>query len=227
MSWVAGAIGGAALVGAIVNSNAANNAASAQRDAANSANATSMAQYNQTRQDQMPWLNAGKDALGQIQSQMPDLSRSFSMADFQNDPGYAFRMQEGQKAIERSAAARGGGNSGATMKALNAYNSGQASQEYQGAYDRFNNDRTQRFNKLASLAGLGQTAAGVDASAGASSAANISSNTLSAGNASAASSIAQGNAINSAIGNGMNTWMNYQYMNKQPALPELTDYYQK
>jgi hypothetical protein len=57
--------------------------------------------------------------------------------NFQADPGYQFRMQEGQKAIEGSAAARGTQLSGATMKALAKYGQNLASDEYGKAYDRF------------------------------------------------------------------------------------------
>lgn len=215
MSFVAAAVVTSAVVGYGAASNAANSAADSQTNAANQANATSMAQYNQTRADQEPWRQAGISALGDLKNQMPDINRSFSAADFQNDPGYAFRMAEGQKAIERSAAARGG-SSGATMKSLVRFGQGTASDEYNNAYNRFNNDRTNRFNKLSSMAGLGQTANNVNAQAGMNNANNVSANQMAVGNANAANSIAQGNAINQTIGNGMNTWMNYQYMNKGP-----------
>lgn len=206
---IAGAIGGA-----LITSNAMGNAAQTQADAAGAASAVSNAQYQQTRTDQAPWRAAGGDALNQINEQMGNYNHDFSMADFTADPGYQFRMQEGQKAIERSAAARGGLNSGATMKALDAYNSGEASQQYQQAYTNFNNDKTQRFNRLSSLAGLGQTATANTGAAGANNANNISQNIIGAGNAQAAATIGQGNAINNGIGQGINTWMQQQYLNR-------------
>lgn len=60
---------------------------------------------------------------------------------FQKDPGYDFRMQEGQNAIESSAAARGGQLSGATLKALAKYGQDYASNEYQNAYGRYVDQR--------------------------------------------------------------------------------------
>jgi hypothetical protein len=136
------------------------------------------------------------------------------MADYQEDPGFKFRLAEGQKAIERSAAARGGLNSGATLKALTNYGQGAASEEYQNAYNRFNSDRDQRFNRLASIAGVGQTATNQVSQAGQSAANAIGQSQMAVGNANAANAIAQGNVVNNAIGTGMNTWMQYQMMNK-------------
>lgn len=216
MAWgVTAAVAGSALLGYISSSNAANSAADAQTNAANAANATTWNMYQQQRQDQQPWMQAGQNALGQLQQQMPDLNRDFTMADFQqSDPGFAFRMQEGQKAIERSAAAKGGLNSGATMKALARYSQDYASNEYQNAYSRFTNDRTNRYNRLAGLAGVGQQSVNQVGSYGSNAANNVSQNQMGMGNAQAANYIAQGNAVSNA-GNGMaNSWMNYQLMNR-------------
>jgi len=86
------------------------------------------------------------------------LDRSFTLADFNKDPGYQFRMDEGARGVDASAAARGGVLSGGAMKALERYRQGFASDEYGKAYDRFNNDLTSRYNRLAGLAGTGQQA---------------------------------------------------------------------
>jgi hypothetical protein len=88
-----------------------------------------------------------------------DLMRTFTTEDFQTDPGYAFRQQEGQRAIESSAAARGGALSGGAVKEAMRYNSGLASQEYGNAWNRFQAEQNDRYNRLASIAGVGQTAA--------------------------------------------------------------------
>jgi hypothetical protein len=102
--------------------------------------------------------------------------RNFGTSDFQADPGYAFRLSEGMKALDRTAASRGGLLSGATLKGAQRYGSDLASQEYQNAFNRyqanraqqaqeygnaFNRFQTERINTLAplqSLAGVGQSA---------------------------------------------------------------------
>lgn len=183
-------------------SGAAKDAAKIQANAAKDANATQKYMFDQTRADAEPWRNAGVDALGQISSNMGDYTRDFTMADFNADPGYAFRLAEGQKAIERSAAAKGGLNSGATLKSLAKYGQNTASEEYANAYNRFNNDRTTRFNRLSSLAGIGQTANSGIANAGQNYANNVSANQIGVGNAQAAASVVGGNNMRNMLGQG-------------------------
>lgn len=62
-----------------------------------------------------------------------------------DDPSYGFRFQEGQRALERSAAARGGLLSGGTARRLARYGQDYASNEYMN-----------RFNRLGVIAGMGQ-----------------------------------------------------------------------
>ena len=67
--------------------------------------------------------------------------KNFGAGDFQADPGYAFRLSEGMKALDRTAASRGGLLSGATLKGAQRYGSDLASQEYGNAYNRFQANR--------------------------------------------------------------------------------------
>lgn len=218
MTWGYIAVAGATLIGAKVSSDNANKSASAMQNAAKDANSTQLYMYDQTRQDQAPYRDAGKNALGQMQN--PNFQQDFNWndpgTDNVKDPGYAFRLAEGNKAINAAAAARGMGNSGATLKALTKYGQDYASNEYNNAYNRFNTNQTQRFNRLASLAGVGQTANGQTAAAGMNAANQMGSNILGGANAAAAATMAGGNAINGAIGRGMNGWMDYQMMQKKP-----------
>jgi hypothetical protein len=117
--------------------------------------------------------------------------KDFSAADFQADPGYAFRLQEGIKALERSAAARGTVLSGGTLRELARYNQGFASNEYQNAYNRFQQNRATRFNQLASISGLGQTTATQLGQLGSESATNIG-NLIVGGQTAAAAARASG-----------------------------------
>lgn len=146
--------------------------------------------------------------------------KPFSTSDFQVDPGYQFRQQQGEQAIERMAAARGGLNSGRAAKDLASFNSGLASQEYQNAYGRYNNDyltgfnafntnQNNIYNRLMGVTGVGQSAANALAGIGSNTANQISNNTLQAGNAAAAGIVGQQNAINSGIGSVTNALMGY------------------
>jgi hypothetical protein len=214
---VAAAIIGGAVIGGVASNMASSKAANAQEDAANKASETELQQYYQNRTDQQPWREAGVGALGQMTAGTAaggDFNRDFTLADFTKDPGYDFRQQQGQRGVEASAAARGGVLSGAALKGLARYNQDYASGEFQNAYNRFNNDRTQRFNRLASIAGVGQTATRDVAQQGAQVASNVGNNIIGAGNAQASSYVGQANSINNTVGTLGNWYMQQQYLNK-------------
>lgn len=157
--------GGLSLVGSVLGSNAQSdavqNAANTSASASNYAADIQKQMYDQTRADQTPWRDAGVNALAQLNSGTAaggSLVRPFSMSDYQADPGYAFRLSEGIKALDRSASARGQLASGSALKAAERYGQDYASNEYQNAYNRYQSNQTNQFNRLASMAGLGQTA---------------------------------------------------------------------
>lgn len=197
------------MVGAAASSMASSRQAGAARDAANMA----QGQYAQTRADEAPWRQAGVQALGQLNTLTApggELNRNFSMADFQADPGYQFRMQQGLQALQGSAAARGGLLSGAALKGIEQYGQGLASQEYGNAFNRFQEQGTNRFNRLASLAGLGQQATQFTGAQGAQAAGQAGNYLTQGANAQAAGIIGAANAVNSGVGN----WMDYQNMQR-------------
>jgi hypothetical protein len=130
--------------------------------------------------------NFGKYATAEYKTSAYDPNeafRDFTMADFQEDPGYAFRMKEGLRAVDQQAAARGGLISGNALKASQAYGQDMASQEYTNAFNRyqaqrgfkagefgnqFNRFQTERGNTLSpyqNLAASGQAAAAGSAGA--------------------------------------------------------------
>jgi hypothetical protein len=161
---------GTALLGsAIIGGMAANRASKSQAGAADRAGALQKEvadeqvalqreQFNRQLELQAPFREAGVNALNKLAPLASEYT-PFGMAQFQQDPGYAFRMSEGMKALERGAASRGGLMSGATMKGLQRYGQDLASQEYQNAFNRYGVERERRLNPLQSLAGVGQTSA--------------------------------------------------------------------
>lgn len=147
-----------------------------------------------------------------------DFTRDFTLADFQKDPGYDFRLNQGLDSVQGSRAARGSMLSGATLKALQDYGSDYASSEYGKAYDRFNNDRTQRFNRLATVAGIGQTANNNVGTAGANYANQAGSNLMSGANASAAGTVGTANAVTGGLSNLQSLYQLNQMNQKTPGL---------
>lgn len=116
--------------------------------------------YNRGMGLQQPYADIGTQGAGMLGDALASgaLTQRFGDTAFQADPSYQFRKQQGMDGIESSAAARGGLLSGAAMKALNAYNSNLASQEYGAAYDRFNNDQNGLYSRLMGVTQMGQGA---------------------------------------------------------------------
>ena len=147
------------------------------------------------------------------------MAKPYTTADMYNDPGYAFRLNEGIKALDRSAAARGGLLSGAQLKAVNRYGQEYAANEYANAFNRQQLERASILNPLQSVAGQAQTSANTLTNAagnlGAGEAAALmaggnamAANTLGAGNAAAAGLIGAGNARASGYVGSANAWGN-------------------
>ena len=152
----------------------------------------------------------------QRQQQSPDFgkyTRDFGMQDFQQDPGYAFRMSEGLKALDRQAAARGGLISGAALKAAQREGQNQASQEYMNAFNRYQTNRSNQLNPLQSLAGQALSSANTLGTAGQNYANQAGEAYMGAGNARASGYIGQGNALAGALNQGINAFGYNQRMN--------------
>ena len=187
----------------------------------------------------VPTVASGSTVNGGVpQVSLPAATPNTSLGDFgslmqpfqaptdvteQNDPGYQFRLAQGMKAIQQSAAARGGLLTGGTAKALNDYAQGQASDEYQNVYNRayntFETNQANRFNRLAAIAGIGQTgtaqllgagnsAAGIGAGIAGNIGGQVGSSLQNAGASRASGYAATGNIFGNAIGGSTNNLAN-------------------
>jgi hypothetical protein len=201
----AGAIGGGALSAhaagkaADAQSAAAQQAAALQHQDAQAALDFQKKQYADQQKNMAPWLQAGKTDLATLQGQLPSLTAPFAekfkaptAATEQNDPGYQFRLQQGMKALQNSASARGDLLSGNTLAATTQYGQDYASgeygnvynramQEYQNRFNVYNANQTNKFNRLASLSGVGQTSAQQLGQSGQAAANNVSNTLLTSG----------------------------------------------
>lgn len=139
------------------------------------------------------------------------LQRRFTAKDLAEgiDPGYQFRLQQGEEATRRAANVGGGQLSGNTLKALNDYSQNAASSEYANAFNRFQTERGNIYNTLASIAGLGQTSLGQTGAQSATASGNIGNALANAGSAAAAGTVGRANAI----GGTVQSLANQYYMN--------------
>ena len=202
----------AALVGnALIGAGAAKSAASTQAAAQQQANQLLAQQYQQQRADLQPYSAAGVNALSKFQG-MADYT-PFGTSQFQADPGYAFRLSEGQKALERSAAARGGLLSGGTGKRIAAYGQEAASQEYQNAFNRYQTERAAKLAPYQSLINVGQASAAGQANAAGNYGVQAGQGLTNIGGAQAAGTVAGANALGSGLGQYLNYTSNENLAN--------------
>lgn len=188
---------GATGLGAASQIIAGNKASNAQQKGIEAGIAEQRRQYDTTREDFAPWRTAGTAALGTLTRAYGLDGQPADRSTFFTSPGYEFRRDEGIKAVERSAASRGLLKSGAAVKGIERFAEGNAA----GEYDSW-------WNRLAGLAGVGQSAAGSTAQAGMNAANNITNASIAGGNARASSYANTGSAINSGINNVLFSYLN-------------------
>jgi hypothetical protein len=206
--WTAAAIAGSAVIGAY----SSNKAAKAQEEAARAGTAEQRRQFNRQVELQEPFRQAGVNAL-------PDLISAsrytpFDYEAYQNDPGVGFRFREGLKALDRSAAARGGLLGGNQMRGVTQFGQELASQEYGNAFNRYQAERAARLNPLQSLAGMGQTNAATMAQQAGQYGQNMAQNAATMGNIRASGYMNTANALTGAAGQGLNYYQNQQMMDR-------------
>lgn len=135
------------------------------------------------------------------------------------DPGYWFRLQQGEQALKNSAAAGSGALSGAALKDLLGYNQDMASTEYGNAFNRYQTQQGNIFSRLFSIAGLGQSAAADVGNAGTAASGQAGQAVSNAGTAAGSGIVGGANAITNGA---TNAWLWRQFSQPQTAGPVST-----
>ena len=208
MGWMAAAMVGSALIGA----DAAGSAANVQAGAADRAAGLQQEQFERQVELQAPFREAGVRALPELEA--ASRYTPFGMQQFQADPGYGFRLSEGQKALDRQAAARGGLISGAALKGAQRFGQEMGSQEYTNAFNRYQTERQARLNPLQSLAGMAQTSVGQLGQAGQAMASGVGEAGAAAAQARASGYMGGANALSQ----GLSSYMGYSQGQDRNAL---------
>jgi hypothetical protein len=233
MSGIATAIVGSAVIGGV----AASSAADTQADAAEAGQRQQKEMFDVQNKQLAPQRAAGYNALNQIGSMLPGesqtynaqgnvvvdadgnpvmqtgsgyLTKQFSNEDLnaQLAPNYAFQLGQGQQANRYAQNAAGGLIGGNAIKSLQDYTQDYAGNAYQQAFNNYQGQRTNIYNTLAGIAGLGQAANQTSAALSANTANAMSSLGVGAANASAAGTVGVANAI----GGGVNSLGNMNYL---------------
>jgi hypothetical protein len=218
--YAAGAMALGSIAGGVISAGGARDAARTQADAANSAAALQKEQFDQQMALQEPYRQAGLTGQNRLMELLGlggnagaagygQYARDFSMQDFQQDPGYAFRLGEGLKAMGHQAGARGGLISGQTMKGMENYRQGLASQEYGNAFNRYQTNRQNQLQPLGNLMSSGQAAASNQAGQAGQYGVNAGNLMGQAGQATAAGQMGAANSIGNALSSSASAYGNY------------------
>jgi len=222
MGQIAATQGLTGLGSALIGSSAAQKAADIQSAAAQNATALQGQMFNQINQQQAPYRTAGYNALNQLgglgagQYQQYDaagnpttmgtgsgyLTKQFGPADLQAGlaPNYDFMLQQGQMANQRAANVGGGAIGGNALQGLNKYTQDYAGNAYQNAFNNFQSQRTNIYNTLAGIAGIGQTGQTATNTAGANLANAQSQLGVGSAAAQAAGQVGTAGAYGNALG---------------------------
>ena len=214
MLAVAGGSAASSVIGGAMKGRAAKRAANAQVQSAAEASRLQREMFAEQTRLQEPFRQGGITGQNRIMELLGiggdaaagdygRYGRDFAMSDYEADPGYAFRLSEGNKALERSAAARGMVMSGQMFKGAQRFGQDLASQEYQNAFNRYQTNRSNQLNPLGTLMASGQGASNVLTGAAGVLGGQLGENAMGAGNARASGYVGSANAYADAI-SGLN-----------------------
>lgn len=142
------------------------------------------------------------------------LLHNFDNNDFVADPGYQFRLDEGTKGIDRSAAARGGYDSGATLKALARYNQDYASSEFSNASNRDSANKSRIYDFLSGVENRGANAKDTVASTAVGVANNAGNNSINGANTQGNYQVNGAAGLNNSIQGGIGNYLYNQQMQR-------------
>jgi len=201
---IAWAIGGAAvagLVGSSMQANAAKSAANTQADATAAAQNQVLAAGQQGAQQYAPYQNLGQTGVNALGANLPYLTSQFTNADLNANlaPNYDFMLKQGQGATIQNANVGGGGSN--VNLANQVFTQNYAQNAYQQAFNNYQAQQTNIYNRLSGIAQTGLTGATGAANAMIGTGTNVAGLTSGLGNAQAASTIGQANAYAGGINN--------------------------
>jgi hypothetical protein len=226
MTWVTAAVvGGGAVLNYVSGQNqakAAREAAQLQADAAANAQRIQQEQFNLINEQQRPQRELGYKGVNQISEMMPYLTKQFGPQDLQAGlaPNYDFMLSQGQGINAAKANQAGGMIGGNALQGLNQFTQDYAGNAYQNAFNNYQTGQTNIYNRLAGIAGIGQTAQGAVNAAGTNLANNLSSLGVGSAAAQGAGTIGAANAYGNAASNIANNATLASLMYKPAVTPQ-------
>ena len=194
---------GSTVVGGMMQGDAARSAANTQADAQRQAQAQILAAGREGAQQYDPYIKLGQTGTNALNANIPYLTSQFSNADLNSQlaPNYQFGLQQGQGTTNAAANASGGMMSGNALQGLNQFNQNYAQNAYQQAFNNYQAQQTNIYNRLAGISGIGLQGATGAANALIGTGTNVGNLTTGIGNAQAAGTIGQANAYGNTLQN--------------------------
>lgn len=206
---------GASLASGLIGAGASKSAADTQANAANNATNAQLSMFNTINSQQQPYRDAGYSSLNTIQSMLPKFTHSFDTNDLNSNlaPNYQWALNQGLGAVKNAGNAQTGLLSGNTLKGIADYATNAAGNAYQQAFNNYNANQTNIYNRLSNLAGLGQTANANAGQAGTALAGNAGNSMIAAGQAQGSGTVGAANALSGGLNNAFGWYALPQIMN--------------
>jgi len=226
--YAAGAMALGSVAGGLISASGAQSAAGTQAASYDRAADLQKQQFDEQKRLSEPYRQAGLTGQNRLMELLGlggnagaagygQYSRDFGMQDFQQDPGYAFRLSEGLKQLGSQARAQGGAGGGRTMMGIQNYAQGLASQEYGNAFNRYQTNRANQLQPLGSLMSSGQAAAVGQAAQAGQYGVNAGNLMGQAGQSIAAGQMGAANSIGNALSSSASAYGNYLQSNQNQA----------
>ena len=201
IGWGIAAAGALGLIGANKQASAATAAANTQAQAAQSAQNQLQTNFQTLAPNYTPYLQTGQAGLNQLNAAMPSLTQTFGPDQLKSNlaPNYQFMLNQGLGAQNQNLNASGGGSNIGT--AGTKFAEDYASNAYQNAFNNYQAQQTNIYNRLSGIANIGQNAVSGLSNLATGNATNISNLGVGAANAVAqgqvGSAAAQAQGLNS------------------------------
>jgi hypothetical protein len=209
----------------LISGTAATGAAKTQANAADAASQAQLGMYAQTANNVAPWLDAGQSSLKDLMTGIQPGGQfaqtpytPFTDAQFKQDPGEQFQLQQGQNAIMNGMSKSGGPNSN-NMKGLMSFSQGLANTDYQQALNNYvsqfqlaNQTKQQNFANEAGISSGGLGAGLQQGQISANVGQSVGSNMIGAGNAQAAGQVGVANAVTGGLSSAYNQYVQQQFL---------------
>jgi len=211
---VAAIAGAGAVAGGVISAYGATSAADTQASADNNATAAQLQMFNTTQNETAPYRQAGYTALNQLGAGTADggqFNHSFNASDLNSNlaPNYQFQLNQGMGALTNQLTTQGGAVSGNALQGLESYAQNYASNAYQNAFNNYQTDQSNIFNRLSTIAGLGNAATSTSANSANSTGSGVASTTAASGAAQAAGITGASNSLSGALNNASSWYAGY------------------